>query len=86
MASKSLGPFNLGNPSEFSIIELIGQIEKLVGSKLNYKFLDLPVDDPKVRCPDITLAKQILGWNPKIGIENGLQLTLDWMKQNISLR
>lgn len=86
MASNNFGPFNLGNPREFSIIELIGRIENLVGTNLNYRLLNLPVDDPKVRCPDISRAKQILGWNPNIEIEEGLQLTFDWMKQRVKLR
>ncbi|MEM8748857.1 MAG: UDP-glucuronic acid decarboxylase family protein [Pseudomonadota bacterium] len=74
------GPLNMGNPDEFTILELCEAIRLKTGSKSQITFNDLPVDDPKQRQPDITLAKQLLGWEPKISLSEGLGPTVDYFK------
>jgi UDP-glucuronate decarboxylase len=75
--SKVTGPINLGNPREFTMIELATKIIELTNSNSALEWLPLPADDPKQRKPDITIAKNILGWEPKIDLETGLRLTID---------
>ena len=72
------GPVNLGNPVEISIMQLAKEITEMIGSKSKVINKELPVDDPKQRCPDIELAKQKLGWNPKFKREEGLKKTIDY--------
>lgn len=69
-------PINLGNPNEVAILEVAKQVISLTGSKSKIEFKPLPADDPTVRCPDITKAKKLLGWEPKISLKEGLRLTL----------
>jgi dTDP-glucose 4,6-dehydratase len=69
-------PVNLGNPSEFTILDLAETVIRVTGSKSEIVFEALPVDDPQVRQPDITRAKQILGWEPEIALEEGLRRTI----------
>ncbi|MFA4991811.1 MAG: UDP-glucuronic acid decarboxylase family protein [Candidatus Omnitrophota bacterium] len=73
-------PVNIGNPHELKVIELAKLIIKFTGSKSRVVFKGLPVDDPKVRQPDITRAKRFLKWGPKVGLERGLKDTIDWFK------
>jgi UDP-glucuronate decarboxylase len=70
------GPINIGNPGEFSMLELAELVLKKVGGPSKLKFLPLPADDPKQRRPDITLAKEKLGWEPKVPLEEGLDKTI----------
>ncbi|MEK7611624.1 MAG: UDP-glucuronic acid decarboxylase family protein [Patescibacteria group bacterium] len=79
MESGEAGPVNLGNPEELTIIDLAKMIKKITGSKSEIIFLPLPKDDPTRRRPDITLAKQRLGWSPRIGLEEGLRLTIPYI-------
>ncbi|MBU1019230.1 MAG: UDP-glucuronic acid decarboxylase family protein [Patescibacteria group bacterium] len=72
------GPVNLGNPEEYSIKALAEKIVELTGSKSKVSYKDLPQDDPKVRRPDISLAKEKLGFSPKVGFEEGLKKTIEW--------
>jgi len=74
------GPVNLGNPVEFSIIELAKKAIELTGSKSRIIFKPLPPDDPKQRQPDITLAIEKLGWRPVVSLEDGLKKTIDYFK------
>jgi len=74
------GPVNLGNPGEFSILELAEMILKLTKSKSKIVFKPLPQDDPKQRQPDITLAKSRLNWEPKVNLEDGLKETISYFK------
>ena len=74
------GPVNLGNPGEFTILELAETIIKLTGSKSEIVFAALPHDDPMQRQPDIDLAKNQLAWQPKIDLETGLQQTVAYFK------
>lgn len=75
------GPINLGNPNEFSIIELAKNILKITNSTSKIVYKSLPEDDPKQRCPDISKAKKILDWEPKINLENGLIKTISYFKK-----
>ena len=72
------GPVNLGNPGEFTILELAEQILKLTGSSSEIHYEPLPQDDPRQRKPDITLAKQVLEWAPTVPLEQGLKKTIDY--------
>ena len=71
-------PVNIGNPKEYSILKLVKIIRNLIPSNSKIKFLKLPENDPKVRRPDISLAKKILKWEPKISLEDGLKKTIDY--------
>ena len=75
-----IGPVNLGNPHEFSILELAEKVIKLTGSKSKLIFKPLPHDDPKQRQPDITLAKSKLKWQPTIELEDGLKYMIEYFK------
>ena len=74
------GPVNIGNPGEFTILELAEKIIEMTGSKSHVEFLPLPEDDPKTRRPDITLARNKLGWEPKVSLEEGLKETIDYFR------
>jgi len=76
-------PTNIGNPNEISILEFAERVRTLVGAKTPIVFQPLPQDDPKQRCPDITKAKRLLKWEPKIGLEEGLKLTYDYFRQQV---
>ena len=80
MASNEIGPINLGNPDEFTILELAKKIIKLTNSKSKIIFKELPQDDPKQRQPDIVLAKTKFNWQPKIKLEDGLIKTIEYFK------
>ena len=73
-------PVNIGNPSEISISEFAEEIIKLTGTNQRVIYKDLPVDDPKQRCPDITQAQNILGWKPKVSRHEGLKITYEYFK------
>ena len=73
-------PVNIGNPQEMTILELAKKIIEITGSKSPIVYKSLPVDDPKVRQPDITKAKTLLGWEPKVSLEEGLRKTIEWFK------
>jgi len=77
------GPINLGNQGEFSMIELAENVLRLTGSKSKLVFRPLPQDDPKQRQPDITKARAILGWEPKVPLAEGLKPTIDYFKKRI---
>lgn len=77
------GPVNIGNPGEYTILELADKIITLTGAKSAIVFKPLPQDDPLQRKPDITLAREKLGWNPVTDLENGLQRTIDYFKNLI---
>jgi len=80
-----VGPVNLGNPTEYSILELAKKIIKLTDSKSKIIYKPLPEDDPKQRKPDITKAKKILKWKPNLGLKEGLKKTIIWFKDKIDL-
>jgi len=80
------GPMNLGNPTEFTIGELAERILRMSGSKAAIVYRPLPQDDPRQRRPDIDLARRVLGWEPQIGLEEGLKRTIDHFRGVISGR
>ena len=79
--SEEHDPVNIGNPVEFTILECAREVQALVGSKCAIEFQPLPQDDPTRRRPDITKAKKLLGWEPKVSLREGLALSLDYFKQ-----
>jgi UDP-glucuronate decarboxylase len=79
------GPVNLGNPDEFTILELAEEVLRVTGSRSKLVRKPLPVDDPRQRCPDITLARETLGWEPKIKLREGLERTVAYFEQELSL-
>jgi dTDP-glucose 4,6-dehydratase len=84
MNSDEHEPVNIGNPQEITILEFAERIRKLLGSDMPIVFKPLPQDDPKQRCPDITKAKRLLGWEPKVNLDEGLRLTLDFFRQQVA--
>lgn len=78
------GPVNLGNPSEIRILELAEKVLKVTDSRSRIVFKPLPQDDPIRRCPDITLARKILEWQPKVDLEEGLEKTAEYFKKVLS--
>jgi dTDP-glucose 4,6-dehydratase len=76
-------PVNIGNPAEITILEFAEEVLKLAGSKSTIEYRPLPQDDPKVRQPDISRARKLLGWEPKVGRDAGLKRTMDYFKAKI---
>ncbi len=85
MMSATSDPVNIGNPHELTIRELAERIVALVGSKSRIVERPLPVDDPKVRQPDITRARTLLGWEPKVALEEGLPRTLAYFRRKLGV-
>ena len=84
MNSDEHEPVNIGNPQEITILEFAERVRALLGSDVPIVFKPLPQDDPKQRCPDISKAKRLLGWQPKINLNEGLQLTLNFFRQQVA--
>jgi dTDP-glucose 4,6-dehydratase len=80
MNSSVNDPVNIGNPNEMTLLDLAKLIIRLSGSRSDLRFIPLPVDDPKVRQPDITRARTMLGWEPRVDVEQGLRETVDWYR------
>jgi UDP-glucuronate decarboxylase len=80
---KTIGPINIGNPGEFTMLELAELILKKVGGRSKIVHQDLPADDPKQRQPDITLAKKYLDWQPTVPLEQGIEKTIDYFRGEI---
>jgi UDP-glucuronate decarboxylase len=78
------GPMNVGNPGEYAMLELAEKILSLVGGKSKIQFMPLPQDDPKQRQPDITLAKSTIGWEPTVGLDEGLRRTIEYFRAELS--
>lgn len=81
MLSKVNEPVNIGNPEEHTVLELAEKIIRLAGSGSKVVFRPLPVDDPKTRCPDIAKARKLLGWQPKVSLDDGLRRTIEWFRK-----
>jgi dTDP-glucose 4,6-dehydratase len=77
------GPINLGNPYEITMEALAGLILKLTGSGSDLKYTPRPPDDPRRRCPDIAKARDELGWEPTVSLQEGLRRTIDWFREPI---
>ncbi|HLC06218.1 MAG TPA: NAD-dependent epimerase/dehydratase family protein, partial [Anaerolineales bacterium] len=83
LVSGEAEPVNLGNPKEFTVIELARLVLRATDSRSNIEFHPLPLDDPRVRQPDISLARERLGWVPAVGIGEGLELTIDYFRKEL---
>ncbi|WP_020579195.1 UDP-glucuronic acid decarboxylase family protein [Actinopolymorpha alba] len=79
------GPMNLGNPHELSVLELAQWVRELTGSASDIHFIPRPEDDPRVRQPDIAQARDVLGWEPKVAVEDGLRRTIAWFRDHPEL-
>ncbi len=77
-------PVNIGNPNEFTILECAQRVLKVTGSRSKIRYEALPPDDPKQRRPDITKARELLGWEPKIDLETGLRMSLEYFKSAVA--
>ena len=82
--SDHVGPVNIGNPNEFTVAELAAIVKELTGSESDIVHEALPVDDPTQRKPDITLARELLGWSPDVALHAGLARTAEWMRAVIT--
>jgi UDP-glucuronate decarboxylase len=76
-----IGPVNIGNPDEFTMLELAEKVIKITNSKSEIEFKPLPKDDPVRRRPDISLAKKMLGWEPKVKLDDGLKRTIEYFRK-----
>jgi len=81
--TKAIGPVNIGNPAEFTIKSLAEQVIRLTGSKSTIQFKERPADDPCRRRPDITLAQNLLDWQPRVALDEGLQKTIEYFRNNL---
>jgi dTDP-glucose 4,6-dehydratase len=82
MADSDLaGPINLGNPREISVLDLALRVKDLAKSSSEIRFVELPIDDPKVRCPDISRAIDQLSWKPEISLDEGLSRSIEWFSK-----
>jgi dTDP-glucose 4,6-dehydratase len=77
------GPMNIGNPYELSVLEIAELVREIAGSTSEITFIPRPTDDPTVRQPDISLARDVLGWEPKVHVRDGLATTIDWFRDNL---
>jgi dTDP-glucose 4,6-dehydratase len=80
MMSDFTEPVNIGNPAEMTVLEFAEEVIDIIGSKSKIVFKDLPIDDPKVRRPDISRAKKIIEWEPKVGLREGLEHTIRYFE------
>ena len=83
MSSDYSGPVNIGNPNEFTMIELATKVLAMTGSSSEIEYLPLPEDDPNRRRPDISLAKAVLGWEPKVSLDEGLVKTIAYYRSEV---
>ena len=77
------GPINLGNPVESTMLELAERIVELTGSRSRIEYRPLPQDDPRQRCPDIALARAVLGWEPRVALDDGLRRTVAFFEDQL---
>ena len=83
MKSGYQNPVNIGNPDEYNMLEFAELVKEKTSSQSNIVFHELPIDDPKKRCPDISLAKKELKWHPKVSLDEGIEKTIQWYKEVI---
>jgi UDP-glucuronate decarboxylase len=81
-----LGPINLGNPTELTILELANKILSITKSQSRVVFQSLPLDDPERRCPDITIAKKVLNWEPEVPLDDGIKKTIEYFREKLKCR
>jgi dTDP-glucose 4,6-dehydratase len=82
LVSDHVGPMNIGNPDEFTMLELAELVLEVTGAAVEILFEPLPADDPRQRRPDISLAQEVLGWHPTVDLREGLALTYDWYRRH----
>jgi dTDP-glucose 4,6-dehydratase len=82
LESDHVGAMNIGNPDEFTMLELAELVLEVTGAEVDVVFEPLPIDDPRQRRPDISLAREVLGWHPAVDLREGLALTHDWYRRN----
>jgi dTDP-glucose 4,6-dehydratase len=75
------GPFNIGNDDEITVMELAKTVLAITGSSSAIEYVPLPEDDPRLRCPDLTRTRRVLGWAPEVALEEGLRTTVDWVRR-----
>jgi dTDP-glucose 4,6-dehydratase len=85
LLSDECEPVNIGNPDEMTVMDFAQKIQQLVGNKVNFVCKNLPQDDPKVRQPDITKAKEVIDWSPRVSLDKGLQETLGYFKKKLKM-
>ena len=83
MNSKHAGPVNLGNPVEYAVLSFAKKIRKAAGSRSKLVFKPLPENDPTRRKPDISLARKLLRWKPRVSVDKGLKLTIDYFRRQL---
>jgi len=86
LRSDHSGPVNCGNPTEVTILQFAERIKALTGSKSEIVYRPLPEDDPKVRQPDIARARKLLGWEPKVGLDEGLRRTIEYFREKVPVK
>ena len=79
-------PVNIGNPTEFTILECAQAVLEVTGAKSELRFESLPQDDPIRRCPDITKARALLGWEPRVSLQEGLKKSLEFFAGKVAIR
>jgi dTDP-glucose 4,6-dehydratase len=77
-------PVNLGNPREMTINQFADEIIRITGTKSTIEYRPLPVDDPRVRQPDIARAKEVLGWQPRVDFEEGIKATIEYFRESLA--
>jgi nucleoside-diphosphate-sugar epimerase len=77
-------PINIGNPQELTVLEIANKVKTMVGTTISIEFKPLPADDPRVRCPDIRRAKELLDWEPKVSLEEGLRWTIEYFRKRLA--
>ncbi|MCS7008895.1 MAG: GDP-mannose 4,6-dehydratase, partial [Chthoniobacterales bacterium] len=83
--TETVGPLNLGNPAEFTMLELAELVLRKIGGRSKIIYRPLPPDDPRQRRPDISLAKKVMGWEPKVTLEEGIERTIDYFRRKLGL-
>jgi len=86
LMSRHAGPVNIGNPKEMTLNEMAQRVIELTGSKSRIVHRPLPTDDPKVRQPDIGLARRLLGWSPRVGLDTGLRRTIAYFRSRLKMK
>ena len=84
LMSNETMPVNIGNPNEMTVLQFAKEIQRLTGTKAPIEFRPLPEDDPKIRRPDISKAKALFGWEPKVPLQEGLQRTIDYFRSVVT--
>jgi len=83
LMSEYTEPVNIGNPEEYSVLELAQLVKEITGTSADIVFKPLPEDDPKVRRPDISTARRVLGWEPRVPVQEGLKKTIAYFKERL---